>query len=194
MEGSIPNPSTSGSHLALHFSLPGTRLPSILVPSRLACTMSDAGPLSGLRFAVKDIFHIQGLKTSGGCRSYYEAYGPQNYSTQTVALSLGGGASLIGKTRTIAFALGTPIDGQEVDFLNPWNARGDGYQTTGGSSSGSGAAVTAYDWVDFAIGSDTGGSVRFPARYGGFYGYKPTHGIFNITGIVSSLLFTMNKK
>ncbi|KAF2029733.1 hypothetical protein EK21DRAFT_89516 [Setomelanomma holmii] len=92
-------------------------------------------------------------------------YGPQNYTTETVAKSLAGGALLIGKTKTIAFALGAPNNGAEVDYLDPWNSRGDGYQTTGGSSTSSGSAVTAYDWVDFAIGSNTGGSVRFPARF-----------------------------
>lgn len=141
-------------------------------------------PLAGLRFAVKDIFHINGLKTSGGSRAYYETYGYQNYTTETVALCENAGASLVGKLRTITFALGTPRNGMSVDYHDPWNARGDGYMSTGGSSSGSGSAVVAYDWVDFTLGSDTGGSVRFPARFGGVYGYKPTHGIYNLTGIL----------
>jgi len=89
---------------------------------------------------------------------------------------------MIGKTRSVGFALSSPQNGREVDFLDPWNSRGDGYQTTGGSSSGSGAAMTAYDWMDFALGSDTGGSVRIPFWHIGVYGYKPSHGIFNITG------------
>lgn len=133
------------------------------------------GPLGGLTFAVKDIFHVKGLKTSGGSRSYYNAYGSQNYTTEVVEKSVAAGARLVGKTKTIAFALGTPRNGWEVDYQDPWNLRGDGYQTTGGSSSGSSAAITAYEWLDFVIGSDTGGSVRFPARFAGFYGYKPTH-------------------
>ena len=145
------------------------------------------GPLGGLRFAVKDIFHVQGLKTSGGSRSYYEAYSPQNYTNEVVEKSIAAGARFVGKTKTIAFALGTPRNGWEVDYQDPWNVRGDGYQTTGGSSSGSSAAITAYDWLDFTIGSDTGGSVRFPARFAGFYGYKPTHGIYNLTGILVAI-------
>lgn len=189
MSGSIPSNSAAGGHLTMQVSVPGTRTPSIIVPSRLASliTIGDSGPLAGLRFAVKDIFHVTGLKTSGGSRAYYQAYGPQNYTTQTVEKSLAGGAQLIGKTRTIAFALGAPNNGKEIDYLDPWNPRGDGYQTTGGSSSGSGSAVAAYDWVDFTIGSDTGGSVRFPARFGGLYGYKPTHGVFNLTGILVAI-------
>jgi Asp-tRNA(Asn)/Glu-tRNA(Gln) amidotransferase A subunit family amidase len=187
MEGSISDTSDAGKHQQLHVSLPGSRLPHIIVPSRLASTTVDAGPLSGLRFAVKDIFHVNGLKTSGGSRAYYQTYGYQNYTTETVQLTLDAGASLIGKTKTVAFALGTPENGMEVDFADPWSPRGDGYQTTGGSSTGAGSAIASYDWLDFAIGSDTGGSVRFPARYGGLYGYKPTHGVFNLTGILVAI-------
>ncbi|CAH0046123.1 unnamed protein product [Clonostachys solani] len=187
MYGSYVDATEAGRHQQLHVSLPGTRVPDIIVPSRLSSTTPVAGPLAGLRFGVKDIFHIKGLKTSGGSRAYYEAYGYQNYTTETVQLCENAGASLIGKLRTITFALGTPRNGMSVDFHDPWNARGDGYMSTGGSSSGSGAAVTAYDWVDFALGSDTGGSVRFPARFGGVYGYKPTHGIYNLTGILVAI-------
>ncbi|KAK0625785.1 amidase signature domain-containing protein [Immersiella caudata] len=116
-----------------------------------------AGPLAGLRFAVKEIFHVTGPKTSGGSRACYQAFGYQNYTTETVHISLDAGASLIGKTRTIAFALGAPRNGMEVDYPDPWSSREDGYQNTGGSSSGSGAVVASYDWVIFAIGSDTDG-------------------------------------
>jgi Asp-tRNA(Asn)/Glu-tRNA(Gln) amidotransferase A subunit family amidase len=145
------------------------------------------GPLAGMRFAVKDIYHVKGLTTSGGSRSYYATYGPQNFTNEVVETCLAAGAQLVGKTKTIAFALGTPLNGWEVDYQDPWSFRGDGYQTTGGSSSGSSAAIVAYDWLDFTIGSDTGGSVRYPARHAGFYGYKPTHGIYNLTGILPAI-------
>lgn len=173
MEGSIPS-ETDESFTAFPSGIP---LPPTV----------GHGPLAGMRFAVKDIFHVEGLKTSGGSRAYYDTYGPQNYTNQVVAKSIAAGAHLVGKTKTIAFALGTPRNGWEVDYQDPWNFRGDGYQTTGGSSSGSSAAIIAYDWLDFTIGSDTGGSVRFPARFGGFYGYKPTHGVFNLTGILVAI-------
>jgi Asp-tRNA(Asn)/Glu-tRNA(Gln) amidotransferase A subunit family amidase len=71
--------------------------------------------------------------------------------------------------------------------MDPRNARGDGSQETGGSSSGSGSAVTAYGWLNFTIGSNTGGSARFPSRFGGLYGWKPTHGIFNSTGTLVAI-------
>lgn len=187
MYGSLPDTVMAGKHQQMHVSLPGSRMPNIIVPSKLSSTVSGAGPLAGLRYAVKDIFHINGLKTSGGSRAYYEAYGYQNETTETVQFCEDAGASLVGKLCTITFALGTPRNGMSVDYHDPWNARGDGYMSTGGSSSGSGSAVVAYDWVDFALGSDTGGSVRFPARFGGIYGYKPTHGIFNLTGILVAI-------
>jgi hypothetical protein len=187
MEGSYKKDSESGTHISLHISILGTRLPGIITPSRLSSTAPDALLLAGLRFAVKDIFHVKGMKTSGGSRAYYQSYGPQNYTTQVVQKSLDGGAEMIGKTRSVGFALSSPQNGRDVDFLDPWNSRGDGYQATGGSSSGSGAAVIAYDWIDFALGSDTGGSIRIPSRHGGLFGYKPSHGIFNITGILVAI-------
>lgn len=52
------------------------------------------------------------------------------------------------------------------------------------SSSGSGAAIVAYDWLDFALGSDTGGSVRMPASLGGSYGVRPSWGGMNLTGVL----------
>lgn len=186
MSGSIPLDASQNTHLTMQVSVPGTRTPAIIVPSRISSADAD-GPLAGLRFAVKDIFHVKGLKTSGGSRAYYQVHGPQNFTTQTVEKTIAGGAQLVGKTRTIAFALGAPNNGAEIDYLDPWNPRGDGYMSTGGSSTGSGSAATAYDWLDFTIGSDTGGSVRFPARFGGLYGYKPTHGIFNLTGILPAI-------
>jgi hypothetical protein len=84
--------------------------------------------------------------------AYYQIYGPQNYATDMVQKFLDGGAQMVGTPRSVAFALRSPQNGREVDFLDPWNSRGDEYQTTGGSSSGSGAPVTAYDWIDFAVG------------------------------------------
>lgn len=58
---------------------------AIIVPSRIASAIAttEVNPLAGLRFAVKDIFHVIGLKTSGGFRAYYQVYGPQNYTTET---------------------------------------------------------------------------------------------------------------
>jgi hypothetical protein len=119
--GSVPSKAVAGAHLTMQVSIPGTRMPAIIIPSRIssAITTEVIGPLAGLRFAVKDIFHVKGLKTSGGSRAYYQVYGPQNYTTDTVEKSLMGGAQLVGKTRTIAFALGAPNNGKEIDYPDP---------------------------------------------------------------------------
>lgn len=146
------------------------------------------GPLAGLRFAAKDLFHVKGVRTSAGSKSHYLAYPPQNHTSGIVLKNIEAGAQLVGKTKTTAFALTTTHNGWEVDYHDPFNVRGDGYLTTAGSSSGSGAAVTAYDWIDFAIGSDTGGSVRGPATQGGLYGYRPSQGYYDLEDVVVCVL------
>lgn len=142
------------------------------------------GPLAGLRFATKDLFHVKGVKTGAGSRSYYEAYPPQNHTSGVVLKFIDGGASLVGKTKTTQFALTTARNAWDLDYQNPWNPRGDGYLSPGGSSSGSGAAVGSYDWLDFAIGSDTGGSVRIPAELNGIFGYRPSQGFYDLVDVV----------
>lgn len=101
MGATFPSTTTPGSHLYMNVAVPGTREPAIIVPSRLSAMSPSAGPLAGLRFAVKDIFHVKGVKTSGGSRAYYETWGPQNFTTETVQHSIDGGAALVGKTRSI---------------------------------------------------------------------------------------------
>lgn len=66
--------------------------------------------------------------------------------------------------------------------MYPWNPRGDGWLEVAFFSSGSGAAIVGYDWIDFAMRSDTGGSVRMPAALGGSYGIRPTHNAMDLTG------------
>ncbi|CAG8960054.1 hypothetical protein HYFRA_00013242 [Hymenoscyphus fraxineus] len=146
------------------------------------------GILAGLNFAVKDLFHVKGVKTAAGSRAYYASYPAQNHTSGIILKTLRAGASLVGKTKTTAFALTTIHNGWEVDYHDPFNSRGDGYLSTAGSSSGSGAAVTAYDWLDFAIGSDTGGSVRLPSTNGGLFGYRPSQGIYDLEGVVPCVL------
>lgn len=68
----------------------------------------------GLRFVVKDIYAVKGIRTSGGSRSYYHTYGPSNYTASVVQKLLDGGATLVGMTKTIAFALGAPRSGDQV--------------------------------------------------------------------------------
>lgn len=103
---------------------------------------------------MKDNFHLQGIRTSLCNRAYLELYGPQHSNAEVVERLTKAGASLIGKTYMSAFAM-MEHPTQSVDFQAPFSPRGDGYQITGGSSGGSAAAVAAYDWLDFSLGSDS---------------------------------------
>ena len=130
------------------------------------------GPLSGLTFAVKDIFDVAGYPTGCG-NPIKRAESPVHVdNAPIVAAMLAAGARFVGKTQTdeLTFSL----NGQNKHFPEPINPRAEG-RITGGSSSGSAAAVAA-GLVSFAIGSDTGGSVRAPASYCGLWGIRPTHG------------------
>lgn len=93
--------------------------------------MPDSAPLAGWRFQVKDIFNVEGMKTSGGSRACCQSYGQQTCTTETVQKFLDSGAHLVGKIRSVALALSSLQNGREIDFLAPWSSRGDGYQTTG---------------------------------------------------------------
>ncbi|KAF9890488.1 hypothetical protein FE257_005893 [Aspergillus nanangensis] len=156
----------------------------VAVPSRLYYTPTVAKPLAGLRLGVKDIFHIHGLKTSGGSRSYYSLYGVQNITAPSIQRLFDLGAVLVGKTGTVQFANGDRPTADWVDFHCPFNPRGDGYQAPGGSSSGSGAAIGSYEWLDLAVGSDTGGSMRSPAASQGIFGNRPSTGAITLDHVL----------
>ena len=138
----------------------------------IAVPSAAAGPLAGLTVAVKDIFDVAGYPT--GCGSPIKrAQSPvHRQSAPIVQRVLDAGAAFIGKTHTdeLAFSL----NGQNMHTGTPVNQRAPG-RIPGGSSSGS-AAATAAGLCDFAIGSDTGGSVRAPASYCGLFGIRPSHG------------------
>ena len=133
---------------------------------------APSGPLAGLTFAVKDIYDIAGYPTGDG-NPIRRAESPIHTTTAPiVAAMLNAGARFVGKTQTDEMTFS--MNGQNKHFPQPINARAEG-RITGGSSSGSAAAVAA-KLCDFAIGSDTGGSVRAPASYCGLWGIRPTHG------------------
>lgn len=73
-----------------------------------------------------------------------------------------------------------------VDFQAPFNPRADGYQSPAGSSSGSGAAIASYDWLDITIGTDTTGSGRRPALWNGSFGMRPSGKVFSPQGMVAT--------
>ena len=130
------------------------------------------GPLSGLTFASKDIFDVAGHVTGGGNPAWKATHAPAEANAWVVQQLVDAGAELAGKTITDELTRG--IFGENVHYGTPVNPRTPG-RVPGGSSSGSASAV-AGELVDFALGSDTGGSVRVPASFCGLYGLRPTHG------------------
>lgn len=117
-------------------------------------TAGKKSPLSGWRIAVKDIFQVEGIKTSVCNRAYYDLYPPAPKTAACIEILQQKGAHILGITKLAAFAA-TEEPIECVDYQAPWNPRADGYQSPAGSSSGSGVAVASYDWVDVAIGSDS---------------------------------------
>jgi amidase len=130
------------------------------------------GPLAGLTLAVKDLFDVKGYPTGAGSPIVLAQSGIKTRTAPIVKTLLDAGARFVGKTHTdeLAFSL----NGKNAHFGSPINPAAPD-RITGGSSSGSMAAV-AGRLADIAIGSDTGGSVRAPASYGGLFGIRPSHG------------------
>ena len=135
------------------------------------------GPLHGIPYGLKDIFDAEGLPTTGHSRTRLGHVAARD-ATTTGKLRAAGGV-LMGKLATHEFAHGGPsFDLPWPPARNPWNPA----HVTGGSSSGSGAAVAA-GFVLGALGSDTGGSIRNPASFCGLVGLKPTYGLVSRRGV-----------
>ncbi|MBM6581185.1 amidase [Microvirga sp. BT689] len=139
------------------------------------------GALSGLTFAVKDLLDVAGYATGAGNPDWSRTHPVPAQHAPVVSALLEDGASIIGKTMTDEISLG--ILGENGHFGMPMNPRAPD-RVPGGSSSGS-ASVVAAGLCDFALGTDTGGSVRVPASFCGLYGIRPTHGLIGFEGIVS---------
>ena len=136
------------------------------------------GPLHGIPVALKDLYDTQGILTTAGCRVYNERI-PAEDATTTSRLKAAG-SILLGKTAMSELALGGPDFTSPYPISrNPWNTE----HYTGGSSSGSGAAVAAGLCMG-ALGSCTGGSIRGPASLCGIVGMKPTYGRVSRFGVV----------
>ncbi|MCJ1372983.1 hypothetical protein MMC20_004209, partial [Loxospora ochrophaea] len=161
---------------------------SISVPSRLAFRASSKqAPLAGLRFAVKDLYRMNGLKTSLCNQAYLDVSDQADYTASAVAAFTRAGAQILGMTKLSSLiSREEPTEG--IDYQIPFNPRGDGYQSPAGSSNGSAAAVAAYDWLDFSLGTDTSGSGRRPALANGVFQLRPTHDAINLDGIVPTFL------
>jgi hypothetical protein len=127
---------------------------AVAVPSRLRFQGGKHPTLNGLRFAVKDNYHVAGVKTSLGNKAYFDTFPPQPETAECIQTIIDNGGVLLGKTKMNS--LGTWEEPTEyIDYQAPWNSRADGYQGTGGSSTGSAAAIANYDWIDLALGSDS---------------------------------------
>jgi amidase len=141
-------------------------------------THRSSGPLSGLTFAVKDLYDVAGYPTGGGQPFVLARSGIKTRHAAAVQKLLDAGARFVAKTVTDELAFS--MNGQNAHFGNPVNGAAPD-RITGGSSSGSASAVSN-GLVDFALGSDTGGSVRAPANHCGLIGLRPTHGRVSLEG------------
>ncbi|RAL16002.1 glutamyl-tRNA(Gln) amidotransferase, subunit A [Aspergillus homomorphus CBS 101889] len=166
-----------GTFQPLSAQVAGVASATIGVPSRLYFTPTDAKPLAGARVGIKDIFSIAGVKQSNGNRAWYNLYGENNVTGTAVSRIIDAGGIIVGLQKPSQFANGETATADWVDFHAPFNPRGDGYQDPSSSSSGAGASIASYNWLDLALGSDTGGSIRGPAEVQGVFGSRPSHGL-----------------
>src|SRR6187401_2279204 len=147
--------------------------------THVALAGAAQGPLAGLTFGLKDIYDIAGHKTGFGSPDWLGTHEVASRTASVATRLLGAGATMVGKTHTEEMAFS--LTGKNAHYGTPLNPAAPG-RIPGGSSSGSASAVAGH-LVDFAIGSDTGGSVRAPASFCGIYGIRPTHGRIALDGV-----------
>ena len=148
--------------------------------SRPVSAGSGEGPLTGLAFAVKDVFDIAGYKTGFGSPEWLATHEPATATASAVQRLLDAGARMVGKTLTDELAYS--LTGENVHYGTPVNPAAPD-RVPGGSSNGSASAV-AGGLVDFALGTDCGGSVRLPASYCGIFGIRPTVDRVPLDGVI----------
>ncbi|WP_379132887.1 amidase [Paenibacillus sp. sgz500958] len=138
------------------------------------------GVLDGFSFTVKDVFAVAGHSSSAGNPDWLSSHPVHSRNAAVITKLLQSGAALKGAAHTdeLMYSLG----GENVHYGTPANPRAPG-RIPGGSSSGSAVAVASGS-VDFALGTDTGGSIRVPSSYCGIYGFRPTHGAVEMDGII----------
>ena len=146
---------------------------------RVAIEPKATGPLDGLSFAVKDLIDLAGYRTSCGNPRWLETHPVAVADAVCVDQLLYAGGRCIGKTITDELAFG--LDGENFFYGTPLNPRAPD-RVPGGSSSGSASAV-ACGLADFALGTDTGGSVRVPASNCGIFGMRPSPGLISVAGV-----------
>ncbi|MFL5307958.1 MAG: amidase [Polyangia bacterium] len=147
---------------------------------RVHLTGAPSGPLAGLTFAAKDVFAVAGATACFGNPTWLATHSPAARTAPAVARLLDAGATLVGLT--ISDELALSLTGENAHYGTPVNSRCPD-RVPGGSSSGSAAAV-AGERCDFALGTDTGGSVRVPAGHCGLYGFRPSHDAVSTEGVL----------
>lgn len=173
-----------GGFQTLSAHVPSAASITIGVPSRLYFNKTDEKPLAGVRVGVKDMFTLKGQKRSCGNRAFYGLYPPANATSKAIQNLIDAGAIIVGLQKLSQFANGEVPTADWVDYHAPFNPRGDGYQDTSTSSAGAGASIGSYDWLDLAVGSDTGGSIRGPAGNQGVFGNRPTRGLVTLDDVM----------
>ncbi|GLS25709.1 amidase [Marinibactrum halimedae] len=139
------------------------------------------GPLSGLRLAVKDLFHIAGIPTGAGNPDWLKSHSVPEQTSSAVEALLAAGATLVGKTLTDELAYS--LNGINAHYGTPLNVVAPS-RIPGGSTSGSAVAVANLS-ADIGLGTDTGGSIRVPASYNGLYGLRPSHDVIPTDDMVA---------
>ncbi|WP_028608402.1 amidase [Paenibacillus harenae] len=150
------------------------------IEEQLTVEPTGSGRLSGKTFAVKDVFAIAGHTSGAGNPDWLRTHEPSLRHAAVIERLLRSGARLEGAT--ITDELMYSINGENAHYGTPVNPKAPG-RIPGGSSSGSAVAVSA-GLADFAIGTDTGGSVRVPSAYCGIYGIRPTHRAVDPAGLI----------
>ena len=162
-------------HVAHEAAITTARAMDMLIKSG-----TDLGPLMGVPIAVKDVFQIDGMPEPhvGSNMALPDVLGPHQASF--IRALKNAGCVILGQTKAVELCLG--IAGHSTPRGTPWNpADPKQHRVPGGSSSGSGVAVAA-GLCAFAIGSDSGGSVRVPAAFNGIFGLKTTAGLWPVDG------------